>query len=204
MHRSTIRPFCFRALFCGLFALALLLAAGCEGPDENLSIQSGPGGFSDDRNSSGSGLPDSYSLAEPDEPWTADLGDGILLCFPAGWSELSSSGGLTDWANREQTVFLSFEKIPMDSVKGMTGQTVADGIRLALEQSYPPSSGYTVQARTLSLPSGDTAAIDVTKTGEPFREQIYLIRGSSVYTLTVAAPDLAKAEAVWSFLTYAD
>ncbi len=190
----------FLSLFL-VFGLCFLLPlTGCQDPGESstdtdlsLSGPDGPSGIPDSR-------PDAYSLIEPETPLTVELGDGLSLHFPSGWSELSSSGSLSEWANREQTVFLSAEPVPLDSPKGLTGEIILNGIREEVEQSYPASDGYTVQTETVFLSAGETAALTVSGTGDRFRQQISLIRGSAVYILTVSAPTRAEAQSVWTYV----
>ncbi|MBO4366918.1 MAG: hypothetical protein J5843_04595 [Clostridia bacterium] len=191
----------FLSLFL-VFGLCFLLPlTGCQDPgessaDTDLSL-SGPDGPSGIPDSS----PDAYSLIEPETPLIVELGDGLSLHFPSGWSEQIASGSLSEWANREQTVFLSAEPVPLDSPEGLTGEIILDGIREDVELSYPPSDGYTVRTETLSLSFGETTSLTVSKAGGPFRQQIGLIRGQTVYILTVTAPSRAEALSVWTFVT---
>ena len=186
--------------FLIIFCFCILLLTGCQDPggtpsepDPSVSGPGGPSAVPDSR-------PDAYSLVEPETPLTVELGDGIVLNFPAGWSEQTASGSVSEWTNREQTVFLSAERVPLDSAKGLTGEIILNGIREDVERSYPASGGYTVQAETLSLSFGETAALTVSGTGGRFRQQISLIRGSAVCVLTVSAPTRAEALSVWTYV----
>lgn len=186
--------------FLIVFCFCILLLTGCQDPggmlsepDPSVSGPDSPSAVPDSR-------PDAYSLIEPETPLTVELGDGIVLNFPAGWSEQTASGNVSEWANREQTVFLSAERVPLDSAKGLTGEIILNGIREEVEQSYPASDGYTVQTETVFLSAGETAALTVSGTGDRFRQQISLISGSAVYVLTVSAPTRAEALPVWTYV----
>lgn len=180
-----------------VLAAFLLSMTGCRSAGET----SDPGqGTSEPAVPSGS-LPDAYSLFEPETPLTAELGNGLSVHFPAGWKELPSQTGGREWSNREMTVFLSADSVSLDSVKGLTGDVILEGVRREVEESYPASAGYSIDVETLSLPFGTAPALNVSRAGDLFRQQISLVFPESVCVLTVSAPGRAEAQAVWSCLT---
>lgn len=125
-----------------------------------------------------------------------------LVWLPANWSYTQNSEFLLDASNSARSQFITATYATFNGT-GLNESIIREAAYEELKEQYPVSKGYTVSKTNVTFNDGKHPAITIVKKSEPVRQQVYLLKGSGLLTITFFANSSSDIPALWPFVELA-
>ncbi len=124
-----------------------------------------------------------------------------MVWLPENWSYTQGGGYVLDASNSSRSQFITATYASLGGSR-LDESILREAAYEELAEQYSVSKGYSVSKTNVTLNDGKHPAVTIIRTNgsEPVRQQIYLLKGGNVLTITFFANRSSDIQTLWSFV----